>query len=48
MIRVVADTNVYISALMFDGLPGTFLSLALTGVFTLVSSRAIWMNSMKN
>jgi len=41
MIRVVADTNIYISALMFDGLPGVFLDLALRRAFTLVSSSAI-------
>ena len=41
MIRVVADTNIYISALMFHGLPGTFLDFAFRRAFTLVSSRAI-------
>lgn len=41
MIRVVADTNVLISALMFDGLPGVFLELALRRAFTLVSSTAL-------
>lgn len=41
MIRVVADTNVLISALMFDGLPGVFLELALSRAFTLVSSTAL-------
>jgi uncharacterized protein len=41
MIRVVADTNVYISALMFGGLPGTFLELALVGSFVLVTSEAL-------
>lgn len=41
MIRVVADTNVLISALMFDGLPGLFLELALSRAFTLVSSTAL-------
>jgi uncharacterized protein len=41
MIRVVADTNIYISALMFAGLPGFFLDLALSRAFILVSSRAI-------
>lgn len=41
MIRVVADTNVFISALMFDGLPGVFLELALSRAFTLVSSSAL-------
>lgn len=41
MSRVVADTNIYISALMFGGLPGAFLDLAVRHAFTLVSSRAI-------
>jgi len=39
--RVTADTNIYISALLFDGLPGAFLDLALSGSFTLVISAAI-------
>ncbi len=38
MIRVVADTSIFISALMFGGLPGTFLTLALEGSFTLITS----------
>ena len=38
MIRVVADTNVYISALMFGGLPGKFLDLAFSGSFLLTIS----------
>ncbi len=38
MMRVVADTNVLISALMFGGLPGEFLELAFAGAFVLVSS----------
>lgn len=38
MIRVVADTNIYISALMFNGLPGIFLDLAFQRAFTLISS----------
>ncbi|MHB2009564.1 MAG: putative toxin-antitoxin system toxin component, PIN family [Acidobacteriaceae bacterium] len=41
MIRVVADTNVYISALMFGGLPGVFLDLALKRAFTLVTSNVL-------
>ncbi len=41
MTRVAADTNIYISALMFGGLPGVFLDLGLNCAFTLVSSRAI-------
>jgi putative PIN family toxin of toxin-antitoxin system len=36
--RVVADTNIFISALMFGGLPGTFLDLAFAGSFLLVAS----------
>jgi uncharacterized protein len=39
--RVVADTNVYISALMFGGLPGYFLDLGLLRLFTLLASPAI-------
>ncbi|MGA2249281.1 putative toxin-antitoxin system toxin component, PIN family [Terracidiphilus sp.] len=39
--RVVADTNILISALMFGGLPGAFLDLALTQAFTLVTSPAL-------
>jgi putative PIN family toxin of toxin-antitoxin system len=35
---VVADTNIFISALMFGGLPGAFLDLALSRDFTLVTS----------
>jgi putative PIN family toxin of toxin-antitoxin system len=38
MIRVVADTNIFISVLMFGGLPGAFLDLAFLPVFTLVTS----------
>ncbi len=36
--RVVADTNVLISAVMFGGLPGIFLDLALRREFTLLTS----------
>lgn len=36
--RVVADTNILISALMFGGLPGTVLDLALVRAFELVTS----------
>ena len=39
--RVVADTNVIISALMFGGLPGRFLDLALRQRFTLITSTAL-------
>jgi putative PIN family toxin of toxin-antitoxin system len=38
MIRVVADTTIFISALMFGGLPGTFLDLAFVKSFQLVTS----------
>jgi uncharacterized protein len=38
MIRVVLDTNVYISALMFGGLPGALLDLALLRSFLPVIS----------
>ncbi|MFZ1085259.1 MAG: putative toxin-antitoxin system toxin component, PIN family [Terracidiphilus sp.] len=39
--RVVADTNVFISAFMFGGLPGKFLDLALRGKFALVTSTVL-------
>jgi putative PIN family toxin of toxin-antitoxin system len=38
MLRVVADTNILISALMFGGLPGMFLDLAILRSFVLVTS----------
>lgn len=38
MIRVVADTNVLISAVMFGGLPDTFLKQALLGSVSLITS----------
>jgi uncharacterized protein len=38
MLRVVADTNILISALMFGGLPGSFLDLAILQSFMLVTS----------
>jgi len=38
MIRVVADTNAFLSALLFGGLSGIFLDLALGGSFLLVTS----------
>lgn len=38
MIRVVADTNIFISALMFGGLPGSLLDLALLRSIFLVTS----------
>ena len=40
MTRVVLDTNVYISALMFGGLPGSLLDLAFLRAFTLIVSPA--------
>jgi putative PIN family toxin of toxin-antitoxin system len=36
--RVVADTNIFISALVFGGLPGSFLDLAFLRSFQLVTS----------
>src|SRR5437016_1123923 len=41
MIKVVADTNVFISALMFGGLPGAFLDRALAHIFLLAISSAL-------
>jgi putative PIN family toxin of toxin-antitoxin system len=41
MIRVVADTNVYVSALLFGGAPEEVLLLARTGSISLHSSAAI-------
>lgn len=41
MTRVVLDTNVYISALMFGGLPGALLDLAFLRSFTLIISLAL-------
>ena len=41
MSRVVLDTNVYISALMFGGLPGSILDLAFLKSFTLIISPAL-------
>jgi putative PIN family toxin of toxin-antitoxin system len=38
MTRVVADTNVLISAILFGGLPEAFLNLAFAGSFLLVTS----------
>jgi len=39
--RVVADTNIFISALLFGGLPGKFLDYALRRRFTLMTSKAL-------
>ena len=41
MIRVVIDTNVYISALLFGGLPGSLLDIAFLQSFVLVISPAL-------
>lgn len=41
MSRVVLDTNVYISALLFGGLPGAFLDLPLSRSFTLIISAVL-------
>ncbi len=41
MTRVVADTNIYISALMFGGLPGMLLDLGLMHAIRLVISPAL-------
>ncbi len=41
MTRGIADTNIYISAVMFGGLPGAFLDLAILGTSTLVVSAAL-------
>jgi putative PIN family toxin of toxin-antitoxin system len=41
MTRVVLDTNIYISALMFGGLPGSLLDLAFLQSFVLVISPAL-------
>jgi uncharacterized protein len=41
MTRVVADTNIFISALMFGGVPGSFLDLAFQGFFLLITSSVL-------
>lgn len=38
MIRAVVDTNVYVSAIMFDGLPGSVVDLGIMQAFRLVIS----------
>ena len=38
MSRIVADTNIYVSAVMFGGLPGAVLDLGLLRAFTLIIS----------
>ena len=40
--RVVADTNVLISAFLFGGLPGAFLDLSHVGTFSLIKSGALF------
>jgi putative PIN family toxin of toxin-antitoxin system len=39
--RVVADTNVFISAFLFGGLPRIFVDLGLNGGFSFVTSSAL-------
>jgi len=39
--RVVLDTNIYISASMFGGVPGNLLELALLGALALIISPAL-------
>ena len=39
--RVVADTNIYISAFLFGGLPRVFLDRGFAGAFALVTSGAL-------
>lgn len=41
MTRVVADTNIYISALMFGGVPGSVIDLGILQKVTLVISPAL-------
>ena len=41
MIRAVVDTNVYVSALVFGGVPAAALQLAELGTFQLVASEEI-------
>jgi putative PIN family toxin of toxin-antitoxin system len=41
MTRVTVDTNVFISGLVFEGLPSEFLSLALAGSVQLITSTAL-------
>ena len=41
MIRIVIDTNVYISALMFGGLPGSLLGLVFLQCFVTLISPAL-------
>jgi putative PIN family toxin of toxin-antitoxin system len=41
LIRATVDTNIFISALLFGGVPGRFLALALAGSVRLVTSPAL-------
>ena len=41
MARVVLDTNVVISALLFGGIPGAILQLVTEGALTLITSPAL-------
>jgi uncharacterized protein len=41
LMRVVADTNVLISAFLFGGLPRVFVDLGLSGAFDLITSGAL-------
>ena len=41
MIRVVVDTNVVISALMFGGVPGAFLDLVFLGSVLMLTSHVL-------
>lgn len=47
MLRVVFDSNVYISALLFDGLPRVILELARKRKVTLVASQAIFSETAR-
>lgn len=40
-VRIVLDSNVYVSALLFDGLPELPIRLALAGKITILTSNAI-------
>jgi len=41
LVRVVADTNILISAFLFGGLPSSFIDMGLAGAFRLVTSRPL-------
>jgi len=42
MLRVVADTNIYVSAILFGGVPEDLLTLAKTGHFDIYISSSIF------